>query len=387
MTPAPAHPHLTALCKIALSKNICKTALAKNICKTALSKNIYKTVLAALLLSGGLASAYSLTDALAEAETRPAVLAADLAAADARADLERTRADPFALRLERSSAEQRLELAEAEARAARFTALGELGRAYTAQLQAEAEAEAARGAAELSRRQVEVARIRARRGSVTALEVQEAEAALGVSAATRRAADETLALSRTSFQALLDAPGRTDALEPIPGAALAGPLPDLNTVLGAADETPTLLAARQALVTARLTGGLLDPSYSSARELAAARAAEETARAAFAEAVRVQNAGVRTLYAQTAAAGELYEAQGQSTAAAESRLTFQRRRFARGLISDLELREGELAAQTARLELLRSKHAFVTALFDLQAAAATPLWPPEGVAAQGDGRP
>ena len=73
------------------------------------------------------------------------------------------------------------------------------------------------------------------------------------------------------------------------------------------------------------------------------------------------------------------------TAAAESRLTFQRRRFARGLISDLELREGELAAQTARLELLRSKHALVTALFDLQAAAATPLWPPEGVAAQGEG--
>ena len=72
----------------------------------------------------------------------------------------RTRADPFALRLERSSAAQRFELAEAEARAARFTARGELGLAYTAQLQAAAEAEAARGAAGLSRRQVEVARIR-----------------------------------------------------------------------------------------------------------------------------------------------------------------------------------------------------------------------------------
>lgn len=372
MTPAPARPHLTALGKTALSN---------------LSKNICKTVLAALLLSGGLASAYSLTDALAEAEARPAVLAADLAAADARADLERTRADPFALRLERTSAAQRLEFAVAEARAARFTARGELGRAYTAQLQAEAEAEAARGALELSRRQVEVARIRARRGSVTALEVQEAEAALGIAAAALRAADETFTLSRAGLGALLSTPVQTGALEPIPGAALAGPLPDLNAVLEAAAATPTLLAVQQALVTARLTSGLLDPSYSSARELAAARAAEETARATFAEAVRAQNAGVRTLYAQTAAAGELYEAQGQSTAAAESRLTFQRRRFSRGLISDLELREGELAAQTARLELLRSKHLFVTALFDLQAAAATPLWPLEGVAAQGDGRP
>ena len=372
MTPAPARPHLAARCKAAISK----TAFCKNVCQT---------VLAALLLSGGLARAYSLSDALAEAEARPAVLAADLAAADARADLGRTRADPFALRLERSSAAQRFELAEAEARAARFTALGELGRAYTAQLQAEAEAEAARGALELSRRQVEVARIRARRGSVTALEVQEAEAALGIAAAALRAADETFALGRASLGALLSAPAQTGALEPISEAALAGPLPDLNAVLEAAAATPTLLTAQQALVTARLTSGLLDPSYSSARELEAARAAEETARAALAEAVRVQNAGVRTLYAQTAAARELYAAQGQSAAAAASRLTFQRRRFARGLISDLELREGELAAQTARLELLRSKHALVTALFDLQAVAATPLWPPEGVAAQGEG--
>lgn len=355
MTPVPARLHLAALCK---------------------------TALAALVLSGGGANAYSLADALAEAEARPAVRAADLAAADARADLERTRADPFALRLERTSAEQRLELAEAEAHTARFTALGELGRAYTVQLQAEAEAEAAREAAALSRRRVEVAQIRARRGSVTALEVQEAEADLGVAAATLRAADETLTLSRTSLEALLTTPARTDALEPIPDAALAEPLPDLSAVLKAAAETPTLLTAQQALVTARLTSNLLDPSYSSARELAAAHAAQETAQAAFGEAVRVQNAGVRTLYAQTAAARELYAAQTQSAAAATSRLTFQRRRFARGLISDLELRESELAAQTAQLELLRSKHLFVTALFDLQAAAAVPLWPPVDVAAQ-----
>lgn len=333
-------------------------------------------VLAALLACVGTpAFAYSLADALTEAAERPAVRAAELAAEDARADLGRTEADPFALRLERVGAAQRLELRQAEARAARFTAMSELGGAYTAQLQAEAEVAAARANESLSRRLVEVARIRARRGSVTELEVQEAEADLGVATATLRAADETLLLSRTSFQALLSTPVRTGALEPIPDAALKEPLPGVNAVLDAAAATPTLLTAQQELVLARLTSGLLDPSYSSAREIGAARAALETAQAAFAEAVRAQNALVRTLYAQTAAARELYAAQTQSTAAASARLTFQRRRFSRGLISDLELREGELAAQNAQLELLRSKHAFVAALFELQVAAATPLWP------------
>lgn len=342
------------------------------------------TALAALLLGGG-ALAYSLDDALAGADARPAVLAAELAVQDARADLGRTRADPFALRLERLNAEQRLELAEAAVSAERFTALGELGSAYTAQLQAEAEAESARANAALSRRRVEVARIRAQRGSLTELEVQEAEAELGVASAALRAADEALTLSRTVLQALLGTPLRTGELEPIPEAALAAPLPDLNTVLEAAARTPELLTAQQALVSARLASGLLDPSYSSARELAAARAAQETAQAAFSEAVRAQNAAVRTLYAQAAAARELYEAQAQSTAAAASRLLFQRRRFARGLISDLELREGELAAQNAQLELLRSKHAFVTAVFALQSAAALPLWPTGSAAGSGEG--
>lgn len=342
-----------------------------------------RTVLATLLLSGGGALAYSLADALEGADARPAVLAADLAARDARADLERTRADPFALRLERLNAEQRLQLAEAAVNAERFAALGELGSAYTAQLQAEAEAEAARANAALSRRRVEVARIRARRGSLTDLEVQEAEADLGVAAAALRAADESLVLSRTTLQALLGTGVRTGELEPIPDAALAAPLPDLNAVLEAAARTPDLLTAQQALVSARLTSSLLDPSYSSARELAAARAAQETAQAAFSEAVRAQNAVVRTLYAEAAAARELYAAQAQSTAAAASRLLFQRRRFARGLISDLELRESELAAQNAQLELLRSKHAFVTAVFGLQSAAATPLWPTGTAASEG----
>ncbi len=319
--------------------------------------------------------AYSLTDALQSATERPAVAAAQLEIAGARDDLARTEADPFALTLEKIQAAQRLELSRARARQALYTALSELGQAYTAQLQAELETEAARENEALSRRLLEVARIRFQRGSVTELEVREAEADLNVARATRAAAEETLTLSRSSLQALLPEGSETEPLEPIPEAAAEKPLPAVTQVLQQASATPTFLGVQQALVLARLQNGLLDPSYSSAREIEAAQTALGAAQVSLAETVRTQNAQLRTLYAQTTAAQALYRAQKSAAQAARSRLSLQQDRFSRGLISDLELRQSEYTATNARLELLRAKHAYVTAVFELQAAAATELWP------------
>lgn len=325
------------------------------------------------------AHASSLTDALESAAERPAVTAAQLEIQGAREDLARTNADPFALVLEKTQAEQRLELSLAAARQAFYTALGEVGVAYTAQLQAELEAEVARENEALSQRLLEVAQIRFQRGSITELEVREAEATLGVAQAQRDAAEETLSLSRTSLQALLPDGPETGPLEPVPERAVERPLPSAAEVLRRASTqastTPTLLTARQGLVLARLQNGLLDPSYSSVRELEAARTALEAAQVSLEEAVRAQNAQLRTLHAQSSAAQELYRAQKSAAQTAESRLSFQQNRFSRGLISDLELRQSEFAATNARLELLRTKHAYVTAVFGLQAAAATELWP------------
>ena len=325
--------------------------------------------------SGALTFAYTLDDALRSAAARPAVAAAQLEIAGAKSDLARTAADPFALALEKTQAQQRLELSQAAARQARYSALSEIGSAYTAQLQAQLEAEAARENEALTQRLLEVAQIRLKRGSVTELEVREAEANVSVAEAARAAAEETLALSRTSLQALLPEGTQTGSLEPIAESAVERPLPSAATVVQRSSTTPALLGAQQALVLARIQSGLLDPSYSSVREIAAARTALEAAQVNFAEAVRTQNAQIRTLYAQATAAQELYRAQKTAERAARSRLSFQQDRFSRGLISELELRQSDYTATTARLELLRAKHAYVTAVFELQAAAATELWP------------
>ena len=325
----------------------------------------------------GLASsacAFTLNDALRGAAGRPAVIAATLEISGVEDDLARTKADPFALTLEKTQAEQRLELTQATANQALYTALSELGSAYTAQLQAELEAEAARENEDLSTRLLEVAKIRFERGSITELEVREAEADLSVSRAALAAAEETLTLSRTSLQALLPE-ASIGPLEPISEEAAERPLLDIAQILARAKKTPTLLEVQQGLVLARLQNSLLDPSYSSARELEAAQTALETAQVSLAETVRTQNAQLRTLYAETTAAQELYRAQKSAAQAARSRLSFQQSRFSRGLISDLELRQSEFTATNARLELLRAKHTYVTSVFELQAAAATELWP------------
>ena len=333
------------------------------------------------------AHAYSLSDALRSAQERPAVSAAQLEISGAQDDLTRTDADPFALALAKTQAEQRLELSRAAARAALYTALSEIGSAYTAQLQADREAEAARENEALTRRLLEVARIRLERGSVTELEVREAEANLSVAEAARAAAEETLTLSRTSLQALLPTGTEAEPLEPIPERDVERPLPSVAEVLEGASDAPALLEVQQALVLARMQSGLLDPSYSSAREVEVAGTALGAAQVSLAETVRSQNAQIRTLYAQSTAAQELYRAQKSAAQAARERLNFQQNRFSRGLISDLELRQSEYTESEARLELLRAKHAYVTSVFDLQAAAATELWPLDepGAAAGGGG--
>lgn len=328
--------------------------------------------LSVLSLSTG-AFAYSLTDALRVASIRPAVAAARLSLANAQAELTRTDTDPFALRPEKIAAQQRLALSEAELSAAHYAAVSELGVAYTARLQAELEDRAARADEALSRRLVEVAEIRLRRGSVTELEVREAEAALSVAETNHRAAAETLTLARSRLQALL--PDQAARLEPISTWTVERPLPDVQVVLAGAESTPTLLSLRQAVATARLNRNLLDPSYSSARDISAAENALETATTELNETTRTLRAELQTRYAEAAAAQGLYRAQRTTSGAAQSRLTSQQNRFGRGLISDLELRQTEYAATTARLEMMRAKHLYVTILLELQAAAATPLWP------------
>lgn len=317
--------------------------------------------------------AYTLDDALANARSRPSVVAAAQAQTVSQADFARTRADPFALKLDRALAQQAFTLSEVKAAEAYYAALSEIGSAYANQLQAVLEQRAALANEALSRRQASVARIRFSRGSITQVEVDEAEAVLGVATAGREASDKALTFARNALGALLPVNDSVGQLEPIPDEAVARALPDIDAVLSATAKTSALLSLQQEASLARISASLLDPSYSSVREIDAADTVLKTATAVYLETTRTLFAEVRTLYAETSAAQELFQAQQASAAAAQTRLLLQRQRFGRGLLSDLELKQAEFDAMSAQLEMTRAKTTFVTSLLELQATSALPL--------------
>lgn len=328
-----------------------------------------------LLVALGAAQAYTLDDALRHAQSWPTVVVAEQELAAAREDLDRTVSDPFALRLDKVQAQQRVALSDVKVDESYLTAISEIGTAYAAQLQALSEQQTARASEALSRRLLEVAQVRQERGSATGVEVREAEAALEVARAVRHAADETLIFARNTLRGILPLEAEVGTLEPIAQTAIVRPLPPISAVLSAATKTTALLTLQQAVTLARLNLSLLDPSYSSAREIEAANTALETANSTFTETTRTRFAEVRTLYAQTSAAQELYLAQQRSTRAAKSRLRLQQERFALGLASELELNQSELDTMNVQLETMRAKHNYVTSLLQLQTLAAMPLWP------------
>lgn len=335
------------------------------------------TLLASTLLLAvlGQGFAYTLEDALENARGRPTVVAAEQALTVARADLARTQADPFALRLDKTQAQQTFSLSQVQARQAYYTALSEIGSAYATQLQAVLEQRAALASEALARRQASVARIRLARGSATEVEVREAQAALEVASAQREASDRALTFARNTLGALLPTGQDIGQLEPIADPAVLHPLPPIETILGATAKTSDLLGLQQAITLARVSASLLDPSYSSAREIQAADTALQTATATYLETTRTVFAEVRTLYGETSAAQKLFQAQSASADAAQSRMQLQRQRFARGLISDLELKQAEYDTMSVTLEATRAKTTFITSLLQLQATSALPLWP------------
>ncbi len=335
------------------------------------------TALASTLLFGvtGQALAYSLEDALTQARSRPSVVAAEQALVVARADLARTRSDPFALKLDKATAQQALALSQVQARQAFYTSQSEIGSAYAAQLQAALEQQASLTNEELQRREVSVARIRFARGSITEVEVSEAEAALEVATAEREARDRALTFARNTIGALLPIGADPGALEPISDALLGTSLPPIERVLDATAKTADLLSLQQAVALARISASLLDPSYSSTREIQDADTALQSATAAYLEATRTAFAEVRTLYGEAAAAQKLYQAQRANVAAAQARMQLQQQRFDRGLISDLELKQSEYNTLSVEVEAAQAKTTFITTLLQLQATSALPLLP------------
>ncbi len=336
------------------------------------------TIALTLLIHGMLTIGYglSLDAALQSVQEQPAVVTAEEAVNAARSDLTRTRADPYALTREVFLAEQQLALGQAQARQAYYNAVNDIGNAYSAVLLAELEAQLAEANEELNRTYTETTRAQELNGEATALEVRNLEAALGTAVANRRSAAETVAVRRGALRRLLSAKVVGERLEPIPDTRLNQPPPPPYELIGKANAHIDLVYARQAVALAQLEVDLLDPSYSTARNVKAAETQLAAAKTTLATVTRLRYDQIYLLYAQVEAAQRAYRAQEETSAVAQKQLASQRNQFLYGAISETELQQARYAAIAAQLEQRRAKHNLLTSLLSLQTLAATDLLAP-----------
>lgn len=318
-----------------------------------------------LLLAAGQVRATGLEEALARAELRSGVISARLVLGDAERALERTEADPTALRLDLLQAGQAVELARAELRAARFQAYLDIADAYTGVRQAAAQRALAEDAVALAERALEIARIRLERGAGTELDVRDAETDLAGARGDLAAARQGEALARRSFASLtaLDA----DALDPVPAELAATATPDEDALLARLGGAPALLRARQGRELASVARDLLDPAYAPARDIEAAELRVAQAEEGLQEARRGLSLQLRSRIDRIAAARDALDVARDALANARERDAVDRSRLEAGLIAEIAYDQTRLATARAELSAMQAEHALVLALLGLQA--------------------
>lgn len=317
----------------------------------------------------GLSFAIPLTEALAQADTRSDVVNAELARSDAEVALSRTEADPLALRLEQTQAQQRAALTTAQLRQARYRATADIAAAYTQLLEAQLQRDLAAAGREVSVQTLDIARIRFDKGSATALDVQEAENSLQDAEKNLAAAEQGVVLAKTNLESLV---GQVETVEPVPETLLA-PLPSLETVLQNAADSPTLLQVSQGVELAAVGADLLDPSYASRAQLDNATLQLEQAQQSAKEARRGLEIQARSLYNAAKTAAQTYRNSQAALKSAQEREGLEKQRLDAGLIADIAFKQAQLTSFQALLATTQAKHAYLNALLELQAGTMTAL--------------
>lgn len=326
---------------------------------------LFPALVLTLLIAAGPVHATGLGDALAQADDRTGVVTARLELSDARRRLERTEADPSALRLDRLQAGQALDLAEASLRSARYEAYAEIAAAYVQVLEARVGRAVAAEAAELRVRALDIARIRLERGAGTELEVRDAETALDSARNDLAAARQGLGLARRSFESLTSLP--SDELEPAPAELVAIEPPAEATLRARLATAPALLQAWQGAELARAARDLLHPSYAPVREIEAAELSVARAAEGLEEARRALDLRSRSLLNRVETARDAATVAHDALANAVARDAIERARLDAGLIADVAYDQTRLATRRAELAALQADHEVLLALFDLQA--------------------
>lgn len=338
-------------------------------------------LLLALSLLGALTLAHALTlgEAFGASAARTGVLSAERDLRDAREAAERTARDPLAVRTDLVQARARVVLAEAALEGARYTALQDLGGAYTGVLGARGQLELARASVRLSEASLRIAEIRLQNGSATRLDLADAEVALEEARSGLHAAEEGLALALANLRGILNEAGVADVaaddLSGVPERFLVSP-PPLEEALAAAARHPDLLGIAQQVELADLSRSVLDPLYAPRTQIEGAELQLQSAQSALQEARRGFELQVRGLYNQVETARSTLEVEERALAGAQDRLATQRQRFEGGLIADVELQQAELSALQAEQGLAGARQGLLNALLELQAGALVNLGGP-----------
>ncbi len=313
-----------------------------------------------------------LDDLLATVDGRVGVVTAELDLAEAERALVRTEADPLALRLDLTRARQAVALAEAEARAARLDALAEVAGAWARVRETELQVELATAARDLSDRAVDIARLRAERGSATRLDVEEAVTSLEDAEKNLAAARDGLALARADLAGLTGHQGPV-ALQPLARERLERPLPEDAAFEAALEGLPTLLQITHGVELARIGVDLLDPSFASRAQIEQAETQLAQAEAGAAEARRGLALRTRALLNAVVTARETDRIARDALTQALEREAIEVRRFEAGLIAEIALEQARLTTRQAELQAVQAEHGLMLALLDLQAGTLVPL--------------
>jgi len=313
------------------------------------------------------AMAQPLESFLARADRAVGVVTAALDRDDAQRALQRSQADPLALRPELLQAQQRAALTDAQAREALFEAYTTVAAAYAQVRETEYQVAIASAGRDLAERALAVARLRFERGSATDLEVQAAETDLAEADRGLNAARDGLALARSNLVGITGL--ELTASEPIARERLVTlTVPDDASLVAAAAEVPSVLQVRHGLALAELQVELLDPSFASRSQIDQAALQRDQAAAGASEALRGVTLLLRSRANTLASALEGDRIAQDALAQAREREAIERRRLDAGLISELAFEQALLQTLQAELRAVQAEHALLNAALELQAA-------------------
>ena len=306
----------------------------------------------------------SYTDALVRAVTNSADLTtARVDLVSARRDLDRAEADPLALRIPVLQAEQAVTQARQALRAAELQAQDSGADAYARALEAQSAVLLAEEQLALAQTRAEATQIRFEAGASTSLDVDQAQNALNGAQRALADAEEERALAFSQLASLLGLAGEPLTLsETVP----VGTVPPLRNVLEGLSDNTQIVSAQQAAALAEAQLAAVNNAFSARSEIDAASDTLSNAQTRLIETRRSLELGVRQSYNAVASAQNRVQGAQADLKAAQDTLDAQQIRFDAGSISQLELAQSEIEAQTAANALESARHALGDALRQLE---------------------